>query len=100
MADDGAPVALTRAGHALAHLADDVGGGIALLDRALVLNPNLASAWFLAGFLRTWNGEPDAAWDSAAHRSTSRETEPEHIGNPLIRAIGIRRSDAPAIDAG
>jgi TolB-like protein len=54
-------VALTRGGHALAHLANDVAGGIALLDRALVLNPNLASAWFLAGFLRTWNGEPDAA---------------------------------------
>ena len=54
-------VALTRGGHALAILTGDVAGGIALLDRALVLNPNLASAWFLAGFLRTWNGEPDAA---------------------------------------
>ena len=30
-----------------AHLAGDLDGGIALLDRALVLNPNLASAWFL-----------------------------------------------------
>jgi tetratricopeptide (TPR) repeat protein len=26
-----------------------------------VLNPNLASAWFLGGFLRAWNGEPDGA---------------------------------------
>jgi hypothetical protein len=33
-------VALTRGGHALAHLTDDVAGGIALLDRALMLNPN------------------------------------------------------------
>ena len=41
-------VALTRSGHALAHLTDDLDGGIALIDRALVLNPNLASAWFLA----------------------------------------------------
>ena len=54
-------VALTRAGHALAHLADDVEGAIALVDKALVLNPNLASAWFLGGFLRTLRGEPDAA---------------------------------------
>jgi TolB-like protein/Tfp pilus assembly protein PilF len=54
-------VALTRGGHALAHLAGDVEGAIALLDRALVLNPNLASAWFLGGFLRTEHGEPDAA---------------------------------------
>ena len=54
-------VALTRGGHALAHLAGDLDSGIALLDRALVLNPNLASAWFLGGFLRVWQGEPDGA---------------------------------------
>ncbi|WP_407168448.1 winged helix-turn-helix domain-containing tetratricopeptide repeat protein [Bradyrhizobium sp. ORS 111] len=54
-------VALTRAGHALAHLAGDLDGGIALLDKALVLNPNLAAAWFLGGFLRTERGDPDTA---------------------------------------
>ena len=54
-------VALTRGGHALAHLAGDVEGAIALVDKALVLNPNLAAAWFLGGFLRTERGEPDAA---------------------------------------
>jgi TolB-like protein len=54
-------VALTRSGHALAHLAGDLDGGIALLDRALVLNPNLAAAWFLGGFLRVWHGESDSA---------------------------------------
>ena len=54
-------VALTRSGHALGHLADDLDGGIALTDRALALNPNLAAAWFLGGFLRVWNGEPDGA---------------------------------------
>ncbi|MGF7162462.1 TolB-like protein [Rhodoligotrophos appendicifer] len=55
------PVALTRAGHALAHLVGDLDGGIALLDRALVLNPNLAAAWFLGGYLRVWRGESDGA---------------------------------------
>jgi len=54
-------VALTRSGHALAHLAGDLEAGIALLDRALVLNPNLAAAWFLGGFLRVWHGESDGA---------------------------------------
>ena len=44
-------VALTRGGHALAHLVGDLDGGIALVDRALVLNPNLAAAWFLGGFV-------------------------------------------------
>jgi TolB-like protein/Tfp pilus assembly protein PilF len=54
-------VALTRSGHALAHLVGDLDGGIALLDKALVLNPNLAAAWFLGGYLRLWSGEPDEA---------------------------------------
>jgi tetratricopeptide (TPR) repeat protein len=70
-------VALTRGGHALAHLTDDAAGGIALLDRALVLNPNLASAWFLAGFLRTWNGEPDAAIEHFAHAMRLSPLDPE-----------------------
>jgi TolB-like protein/Tfp pilus assembly protein PilF len=54
-------VALTRSGHALAHLDGDVDGGIALFDRAVMLNPNLATAWFLGGFLRIWHGETDNA---------------------------------------
>ncbi len=54
-------VVLARAGHALAHLADDLDSGIELLDRAKLLNPNLAAAWFLGGFLRVWHGDPDGA---------------------------------------
>ena len=60
-------VALTRGGHALAHLGGDLDGGVALVDRALVLNPNLAAAWFLGGFLRIWRGDPDQR-----HRALSR----------------------------
>jgi tetratricopeptide (TPR) repeat protein len=54
-------VALTRGGHALGHFAGDLDTGIALTDKALVLNPNLASAWFLGGYLRIWIGRPDDA---------------------------------------
>jgi TolB-like protein/Tfp pilus assembly protein PilF len=54
-------VALTRSGHALAHLSGDLDAGVALLDRAVMLNPNLAAAWFLGGFLRVWLGESDNA---------------------------------------
>jgi hypothetical protein len=54
-------VALTRSGHALGHLAGELDSGIALLDRATMLNPNLAAAWFLGGYLRVWHGEPDDA---------------------------------------
>ncbi len=54
-------VALTRGGHALAHFTRDLDAGIDFVDKALVLNPNLAAAWFLGGFLRIWRGEPDEA---------------------------------------
>ncbi|HYE43777.1 MAG TPA: winged helix-turn-helix domain-containing protein [Caulobacteraceae bacterium] len=54
-------VALTRGGHALAHFTRDLDAGIDFLDKALVLNPNLAAAWFLGGYLRVWRGEPEDA---------------------------------------
>ena len=54
-------VALTRGGHALAHFDGDLDDSIALVDRALALDPNLAAAWFLGGFLRTERGDPDQA---------------------------------------
>ncbi|MPZ46779.1 MAG: CadC-family transcriptional regulator [Betaproteobacteria bacterium] len=54
-------IALARAGSALTHLAGDLDGGVALLDRAKILNPNLAAAWFLSGFVRVWHGDPESA---------------------------------------
>jgi TolB-like protein len=70
-------VALTRGGHALAHLTGDLDGGIALIDRALVLNPNLAAAWFLGGYLRVWHGEPEGAIEHfrRAMRLSPRDSE-------------------------
>jgi len=70
-------VALTRSGHALAHLSGDLAGGIALLDRALLLNPNLASAWFLGGFLRAWHGESDAAIEHFTRAMRLSPLDPE-----------------------
>lgn len=70
-------VALTRGGHALAHLAGDLDSGIALLDRAVFLNPNLASAWFLGGFLRTWHGECDEAIEHFERAMRLSPVDPE-----------------------
>jgi TolB-like protein len=70
-------VALARSGTALHHLAGDLDGGIALLDRALVLNPNLAAAWFLGGFLRVWRGESDGAIEHFAHAMRLNPLDPE-----------------------
>ena len=60
-------VALARGGHALANFVGDLDSGIALIDKALVLNPNLAAAWFLGGFVRIMQGEPDDAIKRLAH---------------------------------
>jgi TolB-like protein len=70
-------VALTRAGHALGHLAGDLDGGIALLDRAVLLNPNLAPAWFLGGYLRALHGETDAAIEHLARAVRLSPLDPE-----------------------
>jgi TolB-like protein len=70
-------VALTRAGHAFAHLAGDLDGGIALLDRAVMLNPSHAAAWFLGGFLRLWNGEHDSAVEHFTRAMRLSPLDPE-----------------------
>ena len=54
-------IALARGGHALAFVAGNLDSGVVLLDRALMLNPNLAPAWTLSGWLRAYRGEPDEA---------------------------------------
>jgi TolB-like protein len=70
-------VALARGGHALAHLAADLDAGAALIDRAVVLNPNLAAAWFLGGFVRVWNGNPDRAIAHFEHAMRLSPLDPE-----------------------
>lgn len=75
--DKGDAVALTRSAHALGHLAADLPGGIALLDKALVLNPNLAAAWFLGAFLRLWHGETEEAVEHFAHAMRLSPLDPE-----------------------
>jgi TolB-like protein len=54
-------IALVAAGWALAHIVRDLGGGAALIDRALGLNSNLAEAWHFGGWVKMWLGEPEAA---------------------------------------
>jgi adenylate cyclase len=54
-------VALCMAGIALAFVVGDLDEGVALIDRALLLNPNLAWAWLFSGWVRVWLGEPEVA---------------------------------------
>jgi tetratricopeptide (TPR) repeat protein len=64
-ADHGAndATALAYAGIATARLLGDLHAGIALIDRALFLNPNLAVAWIFSGWAKAFLGETEAAID-------------------------------------
>ena len=70
-------VALARGGHAIGHLAGDLDSGIALIDRALALDPNSVTAWFLGGFLRAFAGDTDAAIKSFEHAMRLSPLDPE-----------------------
>ena len=59
-------LALSGGGFALAAVGHDPDAGAAFIDRALVLNPNLAAAWYYSGFVKIWVGEPDTAIDHIA----------------------------------
>ena len=54
-------IALAAGGHALAYVVRDLEVGAALIDRALVLNSNLAEAWNWGGWVKTFLGEPELA---------------------------------------
>ncbi len=55
------PSILATAAFALAYFGEDIGAMIALVDRALTLNPNFARGWYISGSLRQWAGQPDIA---------------------------------------
>jgi tetratricopeptide (TPR) repeat protein len=54
-------VALCRAGFVLARVAGELDAGAALIERALLLNPNLAFAWLFSGITKNLLGQPDLA---------------------------------------
>jgi TolB-like protein len=70
-------VALSLGGLALGRVAGEVETGVTMIDRALVLNPNLASAWNASGFLRTFLGDYDLA---ITHLTQARRRNPlDHL---------------------
>jgi TolB-like protein/class 3 adenylate cyclase/tetratricopeptide (TPR) repeat protein len=54
-------MALAASGWALTYVVRDLGVAAGLIDRALVLNSNLAEAWFCGGWVKNWLGEPQPA---------------------------------------
>jgi TolB-like protein len=66
-------IALAWSAHALAHVVGDINAGIALIDHALRLNPNLAVAWQRSGWIRIYAGECEVAIE---HLQTAMRLSP------------------------
>jgi TolB-like protein len=69
-------VALCSGGFALAQMVGSLETGAALIDRALVLDPNLAAAWFVSGWVRVYLGQPEAAIESFARAMRLNPLDP------------------------
>jgi tetratricopeptide (TPR) repeat protein len=91
-------VALARGGHALAFVVGDLDSGVVFLDRALLLNPNLASAWMLSGWLRAYRGEPDVAIEHHARAMRLSPLDPTlyhmQVGTAFAHMLGGRYDEA------
>jgi adenylate cyclase len=80
-----APGVLVNAAHALAYFGEDIGAMIALVDRALALNPNFARGWSTNGVLRYWAGQPEIA---IGHLEAALRLSPRARISTLPAAIG------------
>jgi TolB-like protein/tetratricopeptide (TPR) repeat protein len=80
------PGTLADAAAALAYFGEDIGAMMALVDRALALNPSFARGWLISGTLRNWAGQPDVAIE---HIETSLRLSPRARSGAAIAAIGV-----------
>ena len=55
------PTALGQAALVLGYFGEDIDAALALIDRALALNPSSARAWYWSGYLRLYSGRPSLA---------------------------------------
>jgi adenylate cyclase len=84
-ADDD-PGVLANAAAALAYFGEDIGAMMALVDRALALNPSFARGWYISGLVRCWAGQPEVA---IQHVETSLRLSPRTRIGWALYVIGI-----------
>ena len=95
-ADDA--VALCAGGFALGYITGDLDDGGAMTDQALVLNPNLATAWLLSGYLKALLGEHEIAIEHLARAMRLSPLDPEvfvaHLGLAAAHLFDGRYDEA------
>jgi TolB-like protein/class 3 adenylate cyclase/tetratricopeptide (TPR) repeat protein len=92
------PEVLVHAAHVFGYFDEDIGAAVALVDRALVLNPSYASGWYWSGVVRNWVGRPDVALEHFATflRLSPRERFPFYLTAIGIALFFVRRFDEAA----
>jgi adenylate cyclase len=73
-------LALCCAGYALAYVVRELEDGATFVDRSLALNPNLARAWNLSGWIRIWLGDADVAIEHLARAMRLSPLDPAFHG--------------------
>ena len=80
------PDVLVNAAFALSFLGEDIGTQIALIEKALTLNPSFARGWANSGSLRIWAGQHDLAIE---HTERSLRLNPRAYIGPQFWVLGI-----------
>ncbi|MFO0990859.1 MAG: adenylate/guanylate cyclase domain-containing protein [Hyphomicrobiales bacterium] len=70
------PEALWMAGLVLAMLAGESEGGLGLIERSMILNPNSAGAWMASGMAHAYRGESTIAIDHLDHAAQLSPLDP------------------------
>ncbi len=89
------PGVLANAAAVLAYFGEDIGSMMALVDRALALNPSFARGWHISGVLRVWSGQPDVAME---HIDASLRLSPRARIGPSLLNIGLAHFLARRLD--
>src|SRR5438067_1876808 len=79
------PGILANAAFALAYFGEDIGAMMALVDRALALNPSFARGWYISGNLRLRGGQPEIAIE---HVNAALRLSPRARVGPSLHIIG------------
>ena len=88
---------LANTAQPLAYFGENIGAMIALVDRALTLNPNYARGWHIAGILRCWAGELDNAIECV--KASMRLSPRARVGQTFVTLgqahfLGLRFDEA------
>jgi TolB-like protein len=93
--DDDDPNVLGFVARTFGYFGEDIGAAIALIDRALLLNPSFARGWVTRGWLRLWAGQPEPAIEDF---ETSLRLSPHVRAADRLMGLGVAYFFARRLD--